>query len=294
MAKTVFGIPRLIKITRHLKKIHWLRVIYKIARLSYHCHNQTAQPYVTDLTQKTPSHSCNTRSSSHTAPLFKRPAPHFNRPAPLFNRPAPLFNRPAPLFNRPAPLFNRPAPLFNRPAPLFNRSAPLLNRPAPLFNRPAPLFNRPAPLFNRPAHSKERIGGRSFFASFSVWISIHVLSTVLKHCDHLFSVRRHTRRVHFTKNEHFLSLCTCTWVVNDNDFFCSLLKPTMHCISSTLALLQRLHCLFILMLYCTMYVYIDIDLHIVSIYAYYIYINTHIHAYIIALKIGRLVTMLGI
>ena len=41
---------------------------------SIHCHNSTAQSYVTYMLQKKPSHTRNIRSSSYTMPLLNRPA----------------------------------------------------------------------------------------------------------------------------------------------------------------------------------------------------------------------------
>ena len=62
-------------ITTHLKLLHWLpvkiRSTYKIACLCYHWHNSTAPSYVTNMLQKKPPHTRNTRSSSDTMPLLK-------------------------------------------------------------------------------------------------------------------------------------------------------------------------------------------------------------------------------
>ena len=64
-------------ITTHLKSVHWLpvkvRSTSKIACLCYHCHSSTAPSYVSDMLQKKPSHTRNTRSSSCTMPLLNRP-----------------------------------------------------------------------------------------------------------------------------------------------------------------------------------------------------------------------------
>ena len=49
-----------------------VRSTYKIACSCYHCHNSTAPSYVTEMLQKKPSHTCNTRSSSYAMPLFNR------------------------------------------------------------------------------------------------------------------------------------------------------------------------------------------------------------------------------
>ena len=46
----------------------------KIACLCYHCHSSTAPSYVTDMLQRKPLHTRNTRSSSYTMPLLNRPA----------------------------------------------------------------------------------------------------------------------------------------------------------------------------------------------------------------------------
>ena len=76
-ARVILHLPKSSSITTHLKSLHWLpvkvRSTYKIACLCYHCHSSTAS-YVTDMPQKKPSHSCNTRSSSYTISLLNRPA----------------------------------------------------------------------------------------------------------------------------------------------------------------------------------------------------------------------------
>ena len=65
-------------ITIHLKSLHWLLVkirnTYKITCMCYHCHNSTAPLYGADVVQEKPSHSRNTRSSSHIMPLLSKPA----------------------------------------------------------------------------------------------------------------------------------------------------------------------------------------------------------------------------
>ena len=67
-----------VNLTTHLKSLQWLSVkvrsTYKIASLCYHCHSSTAPSYVTDMLQKKPSHTHNTRSSSYTMHLLNRPA----------------------------------------------------------------------------------------------------------------------------------------------------------------------------------------------------------------------------
>ena len=77
-ARVILCLPRSSSITTHLKSLHWLpvkvRSIYKIACLCYHCHSNTAPSYVTDMLHRKPSHTRNTRSSSYTMPLLKRPA----------------------------------------------------------------------------------------------------------------------------------------------------------------------------------------------------------------------------
>ena len=77
-ARVILRLPTSSSITIHLKSLHWLpvklRSAYKIACLCYHCHSSTAPSYVTDMLQKKPSHSRNTRSSSYTLPLLNRPA----------------------------------------------------------------------------------------------------------------------------------------------------------------------------------------------------------------------------
>ena len=76
-ARVIFRIPKLAKITEHLKSLHWLPVkmrgTYKIACLCYHCHSSTTPSYVSDMLHKKPLHTRNTRSSSYTMPLLNRP-----------------------------------------------------------------------------------------------------------------------------------------------------------------------------------------------------------------------------
>ena len=75
-ARVILRLPKSCNITTHLKSLHWLpvkvRSTYKIACLCYHCHSSTAPSYVSDMLQKKPSHTRNTRSSSYTMPLFNR------------------------------------------------------------------------------------------------------------------------------------------------------------------------------------------------------------------------------
>ena len=77
-ARVTLRLPKSSSITTHLKSLHWLpvkvRSTYKIACLCYHCHSSTAPSYVTDMLDKNPSHTSNTRSSSYTMPLLNRPA----------------------------------------------------------------------------------------------------------------------------------------------------------------------------------------------------------------------------
>ena len=76
--RVILRLPMSSSITIHLKSLHWLpvkvRSTYKIACLCYHCHSSTAPSYVTDMLQKKPLHTRNTRSSSYTMPLLNRPA----------------------------------------------------------------------------------------------------------------------------------------------------------------------------------------------------------------------------
>ena len=76
--RVILRLPKSSSITTHLKSLHWLpvkvRSTYKIACLCYHCHCSTAPLYVTEMLQKKPLHTRNTRSSSYTMPLFNRPA----------------------------------------------------------------------------------------------------------------------------------------------------------------------------------------------------------------------------
>ena len=77
-ARVILRLPMSSSITVHLKSIHWLpvkvRSTYKIACLYYHFHSFTAPSYVTDMLHKKPLHTRNTRTSSYTMPLLKRPA----------------------------------------------------------------------------------------------------------------------------------------------------------------------------------------------------------------------------
>ena len=71
-------LPKSSSIILHSKSLNWLpvnvRSTYKIACLCYHCYSSTAPSYVTDMLQKKPLHTRNTRSSSFTMPLLNRPA----------------------------------------------------------------------------------------------------------------------------------------------------------------------------------------------------------------------------
>ena len=77
-ARVILRFPKSSIITRHLESLHSVHVkvrsTYKIACLCYHCHRSTAPSYVTDMLQKKPLHTRNTRSSSYTMPLLNRPA----------------------------------------------------------------------------------------------------------------------------------------------------------------------------------------------------------------------------
>ena len=76
-ARVILRLPMSSSITIHLKSLHWLpvkvRSTYKVTCLCYHCHSSTAPSYVMDMLKKKPSHTRNTRSSSYTMPLLKRP-----------------------------------------------------------------------------------------------------------------------------------------------------------------------------------------------------------------------------
>ena len=72
-ARVIFRLPMSSSITIHLKSLHWLpvkvRSTYKIACLCYHCHSNTAPPYVTGMLHKghcTPA----THAHAHTTYLF--------------------------------------------------------------------------------------------------------------------------------------------------------------------------------------------------------------------------------
>ena len=76
-ALVIYCLPESSNITTHPKSLQWVpdnvRSTYRIACLCYHCHSSTAQSYVTDMLQKKPSHTSNTRSSSYAMPLLNRP-----------------------------------------------------------------------------------------------------------------------------------------------------------------------------------------------------------------------------
>ena len=77
-ARVILRLPTSSNITTHLRSLHLLpvkvRSTYKIACLCYHCHSNTAQSYIADMLQKSPSHTSNTRSSLCTMPLLNGPA----------------------------------------------------------------------------------------------------------------------------------------------------------------------------------------------------------------------------
>ena len=74
-ARVILRFPKSSSTTTHLKSLHWflvkVRSTYKIACFCYH--SSTAPSYVTDILQKKPLPTRNTRSSSHTMPLRNRP-----------------------------------------------------------------------------------------------------------------------------------------------------------------------------------------------------------------------------
>ena len=76
--RVILRLPKTSNITTHLKSLHWpsvkVRSTYKIACLCYHCHSSTLPSYMADMLHIKPSHTRNTRSSSHTMPLLNRPA----------------------------------------------------------------------------------------------------------------------------------------------------------------------------------------------------------------------------
>ena len=85
--RVILRLPKSSNITIHLKSLHWLTVkvrsTYKIASLCYHCHSSAAPSYATDMLQKKPSHTRNTRSSTYTMHLLNR---HAHRKATLGDR----------------------------------------------------------------------------------------------------------------------------------------------------------------------------------------------------------------
>ena len=76
--RVILRLPRSSNINTHLISLHWfsvkVRSTYKIACLCYHCHSITAPSYVTDMLQKTPSHTLNTRSIPCNMPFLNRSA----------------------------------------------------------------------------------------------------------------------------------------------------------------------------------------------------------------------------
>ena len=75
-ARVILRLPKSSNVTTHFKSHHWLpfkvRTTYKIFRLGYHIHSSTAPSYVTEMLDKKPSRTRNTRSSSYTMPLLNR------------------------------------------------------------------------------------------------------------------------------------------------------------------------------------------------------------------------------
>ena len=73
-ARVIMCHPRSYNATILLKSLHWppvkVRSTYKIACLCYHCHSSSAPSYVTDMQEKKPSHTRNTRSCSYSMPLL--------------------------------------------------------------------------------------------------------------------------------------------------------------------------------------------------------------------------------
>ena len=71
-ARVILRLPKTSNITTHIKSLHWIpvkvRSTYKIACLCNRCHSSFAASYVTDILQKKPSHTGNTRTSSYTMP----------------------------------------------------------------------------------------------------------------------------------------------------------------------------------------------------------------------------------
>ena len=64
-ARVILRLPMSSSITTHLKSRNWLTVkvrsTCKIACLCYHCHSSTSQSYVTDMLNRKPLHTRNTR-----------------------------------------------------------------------------------------------------------------------------------------------------------------------------------------------------------------------------------------
>ena len=76
--RAILRLPSSSNIATHLISLNWLpdnvRSTYYIGCLCYHCHGSTDPSYVTDMLQKMPSHTRNTRSSSYTMSILNRPA----------------------------------------------------------------------------------------------------------------------------------------------------------------------------------------------------------------------------
>ena len=67
VARVILHLPKSSNITTYIKSLYWLpvkvRSTYNISSLCYHCHSSTAPSCVTDMMQKKPSHTRNTRFS---------------------------------------------------------------------------------------------------------------------------------------------------------------------------------------------------------------------------------------
>ena len=163
-ARIILRLPKSYNITTHLKSHRWLpvkvRSTYEIACLCYHCHCSTAPSYVTDMLQKNPSHTRNTRSSSYTMPLLNR---HAISKETLGDR----------SFHFASSSVWNSIPNDVRCAPSLSPSKSTCMPDKPSHTRNTRSSSCTIHLLNRHAITKETLGDRSFYlASSSVWNSV--------------------------------------------------------------------------------------------------------------------------
>ena len=76
-ARVMMRIPKSDNIATHIRSLiltFCQSKKHNIVCSYYHWYSSTAALYDTDMLQRLPSHSCDTRSNSHTTPLLNRPA----------------------------------------------------------------------------------------------------------------------------------------------------------------------------------------------------------------------------